>query len=158
MANVLAQRRTLARIRGLMGRISQPSGALKMLNMQIVNDTLDQVIMELNKFAKTSPQLEEAIEMCQKAKEFISQHSETLIANPSRMNDAYGKSMKDNPYENFQTQGGGFDSGSTLFQKQKEKQDKVDLKKQDKEIEKKTDADLHSEGINNCRLANGEFC
>ncbi len=153
MPQSLAQRRLMARVKRMP---TYHPARVKLLNMQSVNDTLDQVILELNKFASTSDELTSAIEMCNTAKELIVKHSNNLIDNPSGTADIY-KSIK-NPYGDFD-RAGGFRNGRERMTQQREQRDVIENKRQDKEIERETDRQFKQEtGKDNCRLPNGQFC
>ena len=152
---ILAQQRLSARIKRLPSR--HPA-RVKLLNMQSVNDTLDGVIMELNKFAKTSDELQSAIEMCRTAKELIVKHSNALIENPSGTTDIYKTISAKGPYDDFD-KNGGFRNGRERADQQREQRDAAEFKERDTEIRKETDRKIESEtGKVNCRMPNGEFC
>jgi hypothetical protein len=157
MPQSLAQRRTQARIRGIAPY--HPARA-KMLNMQSVNDTLDQVMTELRKFSKHSEELAQAIELCDQAKDLICQHSEKLINNPSGTVDIYKalKAPRDQVTTDFHRQG-GFGNGREVFEQRRGEANHKEQQRVEREIEKKNDKELLAEtGKVNCRDEDGQFC
>lgn len=160
-SQTLKQQRAIARARNMGLTESYRSvPATKVFNMRWICDTLDQVLVELNSYASREPEIASAVEMIEGAKKVINSYGSRVLDTPyknvNRAQPASRGWSRKGQYDNFDANG-GFDSASTLFNKQREQKQQDEIDAEDKQIENATDNKLRSQGVQPCRDDKGHF-
>jgi hypothetical protein len=159
----LKQRRAEARLKQM--GLSTPRSVApsrKILNMRWINDALDQVLVELSEYSSQAPEIQEATEAIQDAKQLLVEYGQVILNTPfkgQQENNSYSR-PKSKPYrgqyDNFDANG-GFDDASTLFKQQHDDAREEELQGIYRNIEKDTDEKLRGQGIEPCRDEEGHF-